>query len=347
FQNIVVFLQEVVLSAHKWLMRGQVGSVGGKTVAELLEMPVRSTVELVQKQTGYSLDRNTVRVIFEVLLCAHEKDLESLMEAVWPSKVAQLVKQTFLEVQVEVAQLCGSVVEVTRGPVVLVLDKTLNKLPWESMPEMLSETVSRVPSLSSLLALLTLHKQKKDSSFRCGVKRDSVVALVDPETNLSNAVNVLLPQIQGFKGWSCLAQKAPTVANLKDFLTNYDLYLYSGHGWGNQFVGGDDLQMFHAKAVAVVMGCSSGRLDYKPRLDGDGGPLYFLLAGCPTVMGNLWVVTDKDIDKFTLKLVTEWMAQDRPVPLSDLLKQARQVCRLVGLNGFAPVIYGLPIMMNN
>ncbi|KAH9490406.1 Separin [Bulinus truncatus] len=345
-QNVVYYLQEVVLAGHKWLMRGRADLKKYKSVGKLLDKAASSIADTVDRQHGYKLDQNTLRVILEVLLCSHEQDIESLIQSVWPKDVAQSIVEATLALQSEVVNICGQKVQVIRGPVILILDKTLNKLPWESMPDFLHDTITRVPSLRSLLALLSLHRQKMNSGFQQGVNRDSVVAVIDPETNLINAVNVLLPQLQQYKGWTCLTQKAPTVSDLKKFLTDYSLYLYSGHGWGNQFVGGDDLQMFHAKAVAVLMGCHSGKLDYKPRVDGDGGPLYFLLAGCPSVLGNLWLVTDKDIDKLTSKLAAEWMSQNEPVSLSHVLAVARKVCKLLGLNGYAPVIYGLPVLMN-
>ncbi|XP_059150307.1 uncharacterized protein LOC131937132 [Physella acuta] len=345
-KNVVQYLQEMFLSSHKWLLRGRADLVGQPKVSQLLETAAQNAVDTVLHQLKYQLNYNTVRVLFEAVLCAHEQDVTSLFACVWPQDVSSLVSQICLQLQGEVAQACGEECLVTRGPVVLILDKTLNKMPWESMPDFLTETVTRVPSLATLDALLALHQNKLVSSYRRGVDRDSAVAVIDPETNLVNAVNVLLPQLQQYDGWNCLSQKAPTVLDLKDFLSNNALYLYCGHGWGNQFVGGDDLQMFNAKAVAVLMGCDSGKLDYKPRLDGDGGPLYFLLAGCPTVVGNLWVVTDKDIDKLTSSLVAEWMSQKKPVPLSHVLTAARKVCRLTGLNGFAPVVYGLPVMLN-
>ncbi|XP_059138752.1 uncharacterized protein LOC131927103 [Physella acuta] len=345
-KNVVQYLQEMFLSSHKWLLRGRVDLVGQPKVSQLLETAAQNAVDTVLHQLKYQLNYNTVRVLLEAVLCAHEQDVTSLFACVWPQDVSSLVSQICLQLQGEVAQAYGEECLVTRGPVVLILDKTLNKLPWESMPDFLTEMVTRVPSLVTLDALLALHQNKLVSSYRRGVDRDSAVAVIDPETNLLNAVNVLLPQFQQYDGWNCLSQKAPTVLDLKDFLSNNALYLYCGHGWGSQFVGGDDLQMLNAKAVAVLMGCDSGKLDYKPRLDGDGGPLYFLLAGCPTVVGNLWVVTDKDINLLTSSLMTEWMSQKKPVPLSHVLTAARKVCRLTGLNGFAPVVYGLPVLLN-
>ncbi|KAK6970622.1 separin [Biomphalaria glabrata] len=346
-QNLTFYLQEVILAGHKWFLRGKVNLSEYPSVGTLIETATSVTADQIYQQLGYKLDQKTLKVVFEVLLCAHEQDVESMLQSMWPKDVADAVTKALLELQSQVVKLYGERLQVTRGPVILLLDKTLNKLPWECMPDLAQETITRMPSLSALQAFLALHTIKRTSGFQHGVDRDNVVAVIDPETNLSNAVNVLLPQLERYKGWTSLVQKAPTVADLKNFLKNHSLYLYCGHGWGNQFVGGDDLQMFRAKAAAVLMGCQSGKLDYKSKLDGDGGPLYFLLAGCPSVIGNLWLVTDKDIDKLTSKFTAEWMAQTKPVTMSQILSIARKVCKLQGLNGFAPVIYGLPVLMNN
>ena len=67
------------------------------------------------------------------------------------------------------------------------------------------------------------------------------------------------------------------------------------------------------------------------------------------VVGNLWEVTDKDIDLFGLGLLGLWLEGEGAVgqvSLPHLVQQARQVCRMKWLNGSAPVVYGLPVMLN-
>ena len=77
-------------------------------------------------------------------------------------------------------------------------NQTLTRLPWESMTALMSETVTRVPSLASLKVLLTMHKERVDKPRLCGVDQSDAVAVVDPENNLENSAQFLLPQFTSY-----------------------------------------------------------------------------------------------------------------------------------------------------
>ena len=73
-------------------------------------------------------------------------------------------------------------------------------------------------------------------------------------------------------------------------------------------------------------------------------------AGAPLVVANLWDVTDKDLDRFTLAVVEELFlssASDAAGPDADVLRvvaRSRSVCKLPRIVGAAPVCWGgLPI----
>jgi separase len=51
------------------------------------------------------------------------------------------------------------------------------------------------------------------------------------------------------------------------------------------------------------MGCSSGTLQCKGSYAPRGDPLSYLSAGSPSVVANLWEVSDKDIDRFSKVLL--------------------------------------------
>lgn len=66
------------------------------------------------------------------------------------------------------------------------------------------------------------------------------------------------------------------------------------------------------------------------------------------VLGNLWDVTDKDIDLFTISLFEKLNivnkkenAENKRVDIA--CRESRNVCKLRYLNGAAPVVYGLPL----
>lgn len=122
------------------------------------------------------------------------------------------------------------------------------------------------------------------------------------------------------------------------------------------------------RSASLLLGCSSGLLrgagEYEPR----GMCLAYLQAGCPVVLGNLWDVTDVDIDRFSQALLHSWLdepAADRGrlsrcpervtrradcPPVSDLcasVSSARRVCKLKSLVGASPVCYGIPVRTRN
>ena len=76
----------------------------------------------------------------------------------------------------------------------------------------------------------------------------------------------------------------------------------------------------------------------------------------PTLIANLWDVTDRDIDKFSqavfdkLKLNPEniqvWQdTADKDQSLVSAVAMARSVCKLKYLTGAAPVVYGIPFYL--
>ena len=84
-----------------------------------------------------------------------------------------------------------------------------------------------------------------------------------------------------------------------------------------------------------------------------------LLGACsPTLVANLWDVTDRDIDKFSqavfnkLCLTRDRVARWRPerkredeTSIVAAVAQSREVCKLKYLTGAAPVVYGIPFYL--
>ncbi|KAL0191363.1 hypothetical protein M9458_014061, partial [Cirrhinus mrigala] len=62
------------------------------------------------------------------------------------------------------------------------------------------------------------------------------------------------------------------------------------------------------RAVALLFGCSSAALSVLGHQEGTGIILSYLTAGCPLVLGNLWDVTDRDLDRFTSALLQSWLS---------------------------------------
>ena len=181
--------------------------------------------------------------------------------------------------------------------------------------------------------------------------------------------------------------RAPPQQELAAGLQARDMYVYCGHGSGVQYIPQRSLQGLPSCAAAFLMGCSSGRLAAKGRYECHGPILAYLqagqpsipahllevscekvgdslgcsriwrfcnggvwFAGCPAAVGNLWDVTDRDIDRFSKSVLEKWMAnggegRGEAVCMAAAVAGSRQVCRLPHLIGAAPVCYGLPTMV--
>jgi separase len=80
------------------------------------------------------------------------------------------------------------------------------------------------------------------------------------------------------------------------------------------------------------------------------------MPGCPAAVANLWDVTDRDIDRFAVDLLGQWLpdmegdegrrqaevAGSHALCISASVTRSRGACRLPHLIGAAPVCYGIP-----
>ncbi|KAI3370171.1 hypothetical protein L3Q82_024954, partial [Scortum barcoo] len=166
------------------------------------------------------------------------------------------------------------------GHVVLILDKYLQKLPWESISILRPRSVSRMPSLHSLIGLSIQKEIDSHSILKQGVDTRKVFYLLDPDANLGNSQD-------RFKEW---------------------FSSYVGHGAGARFLDSQAVLKRQMRAASLLFGCSSAALAVRGNQEGQGIILNYLIAGCPFVLGNLWDVTDRDIDRFTKALLESWLS---------------------------------------
>ena len=59
------------------------------------------------------------------------------------------------------------------------------------------------------------------------------------------------------------------------------------------------------------MGCSSVNQYTMGEFEPYGTILAYILAGCPCVVGNLWDVTERDNDLFTVEFLNSWLNSTR------------------------------------
>ncbi len=211
----------------------------------------------------------------------------------------------------------------------LLLDENLQRFPFEGMPSLRGQTVCRVPCLSFVLA--TLYEHNNDTSSKPSVDPGMASYILDPENNLLATRRRLLPVILNLTArhdwnWNGVVGEVPSATFFSSALTRpKGLVFYFGHGGAQLWCSRREVEEMierrvwnslddsskdpPCRATVVLMGCSSGRLvsiNQKKSAAIEQVPLYYepegialsyLCAGAPCVVGNLWDVTDHDIDR--------------------------------------------------
>lgn len=218
---------------------------------------------------------------------------------------------------------------------ILILDENFNRFPFEGMPSFANQAICRLPALSFALgALLSSSFSKKvpKSTLLPTVNPKGTSYIVDPEANLSGTRERLVPYIRelttrrGWK-WEGVIGEVPDNQFIENSLARQNgLMIYCGHGGGQRCFSRSQIEnLTNRKLIqanvhsnhferacqssVILMGCSSAKLEsinrkgtrsfenlpifYEP----EGIALSYLVAGAPCVVGNLWDVTDHDIDR--------------------------------------------------
>lgn len=264
-----------------------------------------------------------------------------------------------------------------RHPVVLVLDEQLQAIPWEGLPCLRGRAVTRVPAVASVFSALATSWSddagsssiRRDSSeesrpsrtaehgqgwipSRDGIRLHRGSYVLDPEANLPHTRKELGPVFRRLGrrlGWSGMEGEVPTEESMAQTLAEVDIFVYCGHGAGELLVGREAVAGLTQCAMAVLMGCSSGRLKGYGDFEPSGMVSSYLAGGSPAVVANLWDVTDRDIDRYSVTLLESLVGGKkgegvrRARTLAHAVAEARSDCKMRFLVGHAPVCYGIPL----
>ncbi|XP_027526023.1 LOW QUALITY PROTEIN: separin [Corapipo altera] len=233
----------------------------------------------------------------------------------------------------------------SRGSLVLLLDKHLQRLPWESLPALGAVPVTRLPALRFLLSYV-MAQQSSGSILARGVNPKSTFYVLNPHNIRGGPRAPFRAGSEGEPGWHGVSGSIPTPEQIQEALLEHDLYIYAGHGSGVRLLDRQTLSRLECRAVVLLFGCSSAALALRGGLEPTGTVLRYIMAGCPLVLGTLWDVTDRDLDRFAQALLRGWLGGGPGTPLLPHLSQARQAPRLKSLIGAAPVAYGLPVSLS-
>ena len=240
------------------------------------------------------------------------------------------------------------------SPVGLILDKSLESFPFESLPSLNSfnQPIFRTPSLRMLSLMYSTFRR---GLVTRGVDDSKVYYVVNPADNLAKTEDFFKESFTAMTQWEGVIGKSPEPQDLKKAFDSKDAYIFFGHGAGSSYYRliPEGLDGCNVNCASIVIGCSSGKLfsDGK-QLETYGASYRFLLNGCPSYVGVLWDVTDKDIDKFSDQMLSYWFLNWKPeinetkqsMANTKAVSKARIACRLKHLIGAAPVVYGLPLV---
>lgn len=278
---------------------------------------------------------------------------------------------------------------------ILVLDKALHAFPWESLPCMQGLAVSRVPSLACLGRLMSESKGVSSSAEErlSGISTALALApghrvksesggtyMLNPSSDLKNTQAYFQASFKSLKGWTGIVNKEPSESQFEEALSQSEVLLYFGHGSGSQYIRGKTIRRLDkVKPATFLMGCSSAALNEVGDFESYGPVWNYMMAGCPAVVGTLWDVTDRDIDRFAGRTFEEWglvkagtfkavggsgsahggrklgqgQEPDSESPagwcktsLPEAVMKARDVCRFRYLNAAAVVVYGIPVYID-
>jgi len=251
--------------------------------------------------------------------------------------------QTWLEPAREL--FTGPAQEDPEAPIILVLDQSVQGLPWESFSSLAGRAVTRVPSLSFVLGALARRSAQQGSPSPPQGGDAKGYYVINPKGDLRKTQESFEEYFKSRSDWDGVIGQPPPQEAYAAGLRERDLFVYCGHSAGEQFLRSDAVARLPRCASTLLMGCSSGRLRDCGAYEPFGMPVAYLQGGCESLVANLWDVTDKDIDRFAKEVLRQWIDEEEKEeaePLSVAMQKARQVCRLKTLIGAAPVCYGVP-----
>ena len=203
---------------------------------------------------------------------------------------------------------------------------------------------------------------------------------IDVENNLPatrETMTDFISKYQSMHSWQGVVGKLPDTEELIQFHSMNDLFVYCGHGSGERLYSklssSSSSSSFHAKKennsslfpATFLWGCSSVRIHDRGYHESNGALLTLVEKGSPFVVGNLWDVTDRDLDRLSMDCMENYFQFSSPSMtnntqptkakhsssnsqsatmstkknnLSQVLTNSRQVCKLPYAVGASPVL---------
>lgn len=233
----------------------------------------------------------------------------------------------------------------------LIVSDECHSFPWENLNFLRKMSISRAPSYTYLYELLEQHKFQ----FPVPVSiRKNIGIVLNPHGDLNKTEarfkDIFCNLVNDTLHSSAIIGEKPEEKVFLQLIRESNLFIYVGHGSGDQYARLKCVKQCDKVATSFLLGCSSASMKKYGLLQPTGSTYSYLQGGSPFVLGNLWDVTDKDIDKFSVNLFERsGLIKNLQGEVSGYqtvniaASEARAVCHLRYLNGASPVCYGLPI----
>jgi separase len=248
---------------------------------------------------------------------------------------------------------------------ILILDKNLHAFPWESLPSLQALSISRLPSLAALRERLCTARARATDSDQNPKSGHHIYAnaggasILNPSGDLTHTQKTLRPRLDSTEGpWEHITARAPDEKEFESALRSKSLLLYFGHGSGAQYIRSRTVKKLYnghgaaasfsssntkdtdAKearpgcATALLFGCSSAMMNEHGIYEPSGMLAAYMAAGAPAVLGMLWDVTDKDCDRFAVRVGEIWGLWPEPSSsTSDASSSANGKGKASGISG--------------
>jgi separase len=217
---------------------------------------------------------------------------------------------------------------------ILILDKCLHAIPWESLPSLRNQSISRLPSLAALRRRVLMieksqHGLDEAQEGRLYVSRSSGTTILNPSGDLKNTQETMQPLLLSLPESWTHSLGPQDERGFSSLLAESEILLYFGHGCGSQYIrprAVKKLALHPPSSISTcsttwLMGCSSAVVVENGVFEPDGMALAYIAAGSPAVVGTLWDVTDKDCDRASVKAGELWGLWD--IPTDGGLKVAK------------------------
>lgn len=201
-----------------------------------------------------------------------------------------------------------------RKTLVLIVDEFIDYLPFESMPILIKNPVTRFSCFHMVYALFKEYRNSINNGcmeIKLDDHNDNRLGtfVVNPSGDLEKMEKRIKVFINDWlPNWNGIYSAPPTVQQFIDALSNYKFFMYNGHGSGMNYIPRDTIEKTRAKAIPLLFGCSSLKM---LNIGGKYPPVslanQYLTACSPCLLGMIWEITDLAADKLTVNFITNFL----------------------------------------